>query len=105
MEGSATVPAPTNHNNTPLTTTSQRKPKPESAWIWSQYTPTPLETIQKTKGKGIAIADQLITCKSCWWTTKDSLQHGTTSNMRRYTEVDHGITKNNSQSMPILSMF
>ncbi|KAN0072167.1 hypothetical protein V8E54_009896 [Elaphomyces granulatus] len=83
---------------------SFRKPRSESAWVWSQYKLTTLETTWtpkgkgKGKGKGKTVNDRFISCTRCKWTTQDSTRHGTTSNMIRHLLSIHDISRSGSTS-------
>jgi hypothetical protein len=46
-----------------------RKPKGESAWVWSQYKVSTLDTVWIPKGKSKPINDCLISCIRCNLTT------------------------------------
>ena len=86
---------------------SFRKPKSQSAWVWSQYKSTTLETTwtpkEKGKGKGKSKAkpvnDRLISCTRCTWTTKDSNRYGSTTNMIRHLESKHDISQSSTASL------
>ena len=84
-------------------TTGLRNPKPESAWVWSQYKVTPLETTWTLKGKGKGksktVNDCLISCGQCKWSTKDSLRHNATLNMIRHLLVEHKISSDSSSTL------
>jgi hypothetical protein len=58
---------------------SFRKPKTRSAWVWSQYNVTTLETTwtpkgKKGKDKSKAVNDHLISCTRCEWTRGGKIQ-------------------------------
>jgi BED zinc finger len=93
------------------------KSKPESAWVWSQYSITSLQSVWRPYGKNKDIIDRIITCTRCnTWTIKDSTRKGSTSNMIRHLGREHqayppsqglsNLGSSSSQSTPsIASLF
>lgn len=83
---STTIPAVIDYNFS-----QPRKPRGESALVWKEYTVEILDTMWTAKGKNKPMYDRLITCIRCPWTTKDSLRHGATTNMRGHLQKRHNI--------------